>query len=256
MLFTFLIEKTTFAVYRIKAMPDSFKIPQYRKVYESLRNQIESGTYVPGDLLPSENDLSISYEVARPTVRNALDRLVSDGFIQKQQGKGSIVTGKPKGVGILSLIGTTSAIGGNLITKIIVKPEIRPWKEAFGFQISDSERDAGCIYFERLRFVNNRPVFFDITMLPNINFPRFTMRNLENASLFNILRTNYQIEVKGGEQRIFATKVDKRLIDYFEVKPRHPVLQMDRKLKTNRVGLYIYSQVFCNTQEYALSGSF
>ncbi|MDD4922991.1 MAG: GntR family transcriptional regulator [Bacteroidales bacterium] len=237
-------------------MSDTIKIPQYRKVYEALRGQIESGTYIPGDLLPSENELSSFYKVARPTVRNALERLVSDGFIQKQQGKGSIVTGKPKGVGILSLKGTTSAIGEDLITQIIVKPEIRPWKEAFGFQISEAELDAGCIYFERLRLINNRPVFFDITMLPNINFPRFTMRNLENASLFNVLRSNYQIEVKGGEQRIFAIKADKRLIDYFDVKPGHPVLQLDRKIETNRVGLHIYSQVFCNTQEYALFGTF
>ncbi|MDD4921178.1 MAG: GntR family transcriptional regulator [Bacteroidales bacterium] len=237
-------------------MSDTIKIPQYRKVYEALRGQIESGVYIPGDLLPSENELSNFYKVARPTVRNALERLVSDGFIQKQQGKGSIVTGKPKGVGILSLKGTTSAIGEDLITQIIVKPEIRPWKEAFGFQISEAEQDAGCIYFERLRLINNRPVFFDITMLPNINFPRFTMRNLENASLFNVLRSNYQIEVKGGEQRIFAIKADKRLIDYFDVKPGHPVLQLDRKIETNRVGLHIYSQVFCNTQEYALFGTF
>ena len=237
-------------------MPDSIKLPQYRKVYEALRGQIESGIYIPGDLLPSENELSTLYKVARPTVRNALDRLVSDGFIQKQQGKGSIVTGKPKGVGILSLKGTTSAIGEHLVTKIIVKPEIRSWKEALGFQISDTERDAGCIYFERLRLVNNRPVFFDVTMLPNINFPRFTMRNLENASLFDILRTNYQIEIKGGEQRIFAIKAEKRLVDYFEVKPGHPILQLDRKIETNKVGLHIYSQVFCNTQEYALFGTF
>lgn len=231
-------------------------IPQYRKVYEVLRSQIESGVYVPGDLIPSENELKDAYEVARPTIRNALDHLVADGFIQKQQGKGSIVTGKPKGVGILSLKSTTSAIGEDLITRIIVKPEIRPWREAFGFQISDTERDAGCIYFERLRFVNNRPVFFDITMLPNINLPRFTMRNLENASLFNILRTNYQIEIKGGEQRIFAIKADKRLTGHFDVKPGHPVLQLDRKIETNRIGLHIYSQVFCNTQEYALYGTF
>lgn len=235
---------------------ESNRMPHYRMLYEALRNQIESGAYIPGDLLPSENELSSLYELARPTVRKALDRLVVDGFIQKQQGKGSIVTGKPKGVGILSLTGTTSAIGEELITKIVVKPKIQPWKEAFGFQISDAERDAGCIYFERLRFINNRPVFFDITMLPNINLPRFTARNLENQSLFNILRQHYQLEMKGGEQRIFAIKADKRLIDHFDVKSGHPVLQLDRKIETNRVGMHLYSQVFCNTQEYALFGTF
>ena len=237
-------------------MPEPSRLPHYRMLYEALRNRIESGIYIPGDLLPSENELSTLYGLARPTVRKALDRLVVDGFIQKQQGKGSIVTGKPKGVGILSLTGTTSAIGEKLVTKIVVKPQIRTWKEAFGFQISDAERDAGCIFFERLRFINNRPVFFDITMLPNINLPRFTARNLDNQSLFDILRVHYQLEMKGGEQRIFAIKADKRLCDHFEVKPGHPVLQLDRKIETNRMGMHLYSQVFCNTQEYALFGSF
>jgi len=40
------------------------------------------------------------------------------------------------------------------------------------------------------------------------------------------------------------------------VKPGHPVLQLDRKIETNRMGMHLYSQVFCNTQEYALFGSF
>lgn len=238
-------------------MFEDTNLPRYKTVYENLRRQIETGTYTSGDLLPSENDLSTLFEVARPTVRNALDHLVTDGFIIKQQGKGSIVTGKPKNVGILSLKGTTSAIGReNLKTHIIVKPEIRPWKDTFGFEISEAEKSAGCIYFERLRLVNNQPVFYDITMFANINFPRFTTRNLENASLFDILRTYYQVEIKGGVQQLFAIKADKNLQNYFEVKPGHPVLQLNRKIETSRMGIYLYSQVFCNTLKYGLSGNF
>ena len=232
-------------------------LPRYREVYEQLRRQIEQGAFVSGQLLPSENELAATWQVARPTVRSALEHLVADGFIVKQQGKGSIVTGKPKNVGLLSLKGTTSAIGrDNLTTHIIVKPEIRQWKEAFGYELSDMEKEAGCIYFERLRLVNNRPVFYDITMFANLNFPRFTARNLENASLFEVLRTNYQVEIKGGVQQLFAIKADRDLQNYFEVRPGHPVLQLIRKIETNRIGIYLYSKVFCNTQEYALSGSF
>jgi DNA-binding transcriptional regulator YhcF (GntR family) len=112
-------------------MSEQQRLPHYRVVYEAIRDQIEQGLYKAGELLPSENELSRQFKVARPTVRNALDRLVIDGFILKQQGKGSIVTGKPKGVGILSLKSTTSAVGEDLITQIIVKPVWRPWKEAF-----------------------------------------------------------------------------------------------------------------------------
>ena len=76
-------------------------LPQYKLVYEALRSQIASGRFAPGDLLPSEHELCAVYKVARPTVRKALDRLVAEGVIFKHQGKGSIVRGAPKGIGIL-----------------------------------------------------------------------------------------------------------------------------------------------------------
>ena len=232
-------------------------LPQYKKVYEILRKHISEGVYNEGDLLPSENELCVVHNVTRPTIRKALDQLVNEGYIMKQQGKGSIVKGVPKGVGILSLTGTTSAIGkDNLETRIIVKPEIRQWDESIAFPLSEREKELGCIYFERLRLVNNKPVFFDVTMIPNANLPRFVTRNFENKSLFDILRKHYQIEIKGGEQKILATAADERLQKYFEVKPRHPVLYLNRKMETNRIDFFIYSQVFCNTDEYALYGTF
>ena len=96
-------------------------LPQYKQMYETLRGQIASGEFRPGDLLPSEHDLCRQYRLARPTVRKALDQLVADGFIVKHQGKGSIVKGAPKGIGILSLTGTTSALSSaNLSTHIIL----------------------------------------------------------------------------------------------------------------------------------------
>jgi DNA-binding GntR family transcriptional regulator len=219
-------------------------IPQHRKVYEILRKHITDGVFAEGDLLPSENELCTVHMVTRPTIRKALDKLASEGYIVRHQGKGSIVKGVPKGVGILSMTGTTSAIGkGNLLTRIIVKPEIRKWEEAFTFPLSQHEIESGCIYMERLRLVNNKPVFFDITMIPNINLPRFTSRNFENKSLFDVLRKQYQIEVKGGEQKLLSIAADDQLQKYFEVKPGHPVLQLKRKIETNRTGLFIYSQV-------------
>jgi len=231
------------------------KIPQYRLVYEKLRKHIVDGIYNEGDMLPSENDLCILHEVTRPTVRKALDRLLNEGYIKKHQGKGSIVRGKPKGVGILSITGITSALRQeNLKTQIIIKPELRRCEQAFNFELSQSEKESGCIYMERLRLVNDKPVFYDITILPNINFPRFTSRNFQNHSLFDVLRRNYRVEVKGGEQQMLAILPDKKLQKYFNIGPRHPVIQLNRKFETNRLNFFFYSQVFCNTDEYALEG--
>ena len=233
------------------------ELPQYKQIYEHLRSQIANGKYIPGDLLPSEHDLCIIYNVARLTVRRALEQLIADGLIVRRQGKGSIVKGAPKGVGILSLVGTTTALGSpNLTTRIIRKQEVRKWNEAFTFSIDPQEEKAGCIYFERLRLLNGIPVFYDITMLPDMNLPNFLYYDLENKSLFDTLRSQYQIVVTGGVQQLFAIRADKRLQDSFNVKAGHPILQLNRKIDTNLPGFHIYSQVFCVTQRYGLIGEF
>ena len=233
------------------------ELPQYKQIYEDLRSQIAEGIYIPGDLLPSENELCLRFKVARLTVRRSLEQLVSDGFIIRHQGKGSIVKGAPKGIGILSLRSTTSALDSpNLTTNIVLKPELREWKEAFSFPIDPQEEEAGCIYFERLRLLDGAPVFFDITMLPNINLPRFLNHNMQNKSLFDTLRTQYQINVTGGVQQLFAIRADKRLQNSFKVSAGHPILQLNRKIDTDRPGFHIYSQIFCATQRYGLIGNF
>jgi len=144
----------------------------------------------------------------------------------------------------------------NLTTKIIKKQELRNWNEAFSFPIDRQETAAGCIYFERLRLLDDVPVFFDITMLPNINIPDFLQHNLENKSLFDTLRSQYQIVVIGGVQQLFAIRADKRLQESFNIPAGHPILQLNRKIKTNRSGFHIYSQIFCVTQRYGLIGEF
>ena len=233
------------------------ELPQYKQIYEHLRARIAEGVYVSGDLLPSENELCDDYHVARLTVRKALNQLVADGLIVRRQGKGSIVKGTPKGVGILSLMSTTSALDSpNLTTHITFKPELRKWKEAFTFSIDPQEEEAGCIYFERLRLLDGVPVFYDITMLPNMNLQGFLKYNLENKSLFDTLRSQYQIIVSGGIQQLFAIRADKRLQESFNVNAGHPILQLNRKIDTTRVGFHIYSQVFCVTQRYGLIGTF
>ncbi|MDR2679557.1 MAG: GntR family transcriptional regulator [Tannerella sp.] len=233
------------------------ELPQYKRIYEDLRAQITERVYVSGDLLPSEHDLCVRYNVARLTVRKALEQLASDDFIIRHQGKGSIVKGTPKGIGILSLMSTTTALDcTNLATHITKKPELRKWNEAFSFSIDAQEEEAGCIYFERLRLIDEAPVFYDITMLPNMNLPRFLNCDMENKSLFDVLRSKYQIIVTGGVQQIFAIRADKRLQESFNVHAGHPVLQLNRKIDTNRPGFHIYSQVFCVTQRYGLMGTF
>ena len=233
------------------------RVPHYRKVYEILRKHIVDGVYKEGNLLPSENELCATYQITRPTVRHALGALVVDGYIKKHQGKGSIVASLPQGIGILSIAGTTTAFGsGNLETKMIVKPFVSQWDKDFFYKLTRAEEESGCIRMERVRLFNGHPIFYDINYLPNINLSRFTSRNFDNRSLFDILRTSYNLEVKGGEQKIKAIPAGKYIGKHLQLETGHPVLHLERKFETSRIGYYFYSSIYCNTEDQAVFGVF
>lgn len=233
------------------------KIPQHRKLYELLRKHIIEGVYPEGSLLPSENELCQLHEVTRPTVRQALTKLAVEGYIMKRQGKGSIVRSLPKGIGILSIQGTTSGIGKhNLETKPVCKPFISKWPDNFTFDLSELELESGCIILERTRIVDGKPVLYEISFIPNINIPRFLSKNFENKSLFDVMRTSYDIEVTGGEQKIQAVKASEEISKYLEIAIGEPILKLDRKIDTNRPDFRFYSSIYCNTSEFYLEGNF
>ena len=58
-----------------------------------LLNEIKSERYSQGACIPSENELSALLGLSRSTVREALSNLVSEGHIERIQGKGTFVTG-------------------------------------------------------------------------------------------------------------------------------------------------------------------
>lgn len=64
---------------------------KYIEIYHELVNKIEAGAYRANSKLPSEHELMEIYETSRETIRKALNLLAQNGFIQKIQGKGSIV---------------------------------------------------------------------------------------------------------------------------------------------------------------------
>ncbi|PMR74338.1 phosphonate metabolism transcriptional regulator PhnF [Billgrantia endophytica] len=64
--------------------------PVYRRLADILEREIRQ-QYGPGELLPSESELSGRFDVNRHTVRRALDELVAAGMVTRHQGRGTQV---------------------------------------------------------------------------------------------------------------------------------------------------------------------
>ena len=66
-------------------------VPFYYQLQEILREDIGSGRWKPGDLLPSETQLVDTFHVSRTVIRKALDILETEGAVIRVKGKGTLV---------------------------------------------------------------------------------------------------------------------------------------------------------------------
>lgn len=76
----------------LSSVDDSGKLPRYFQVYLTLRDWIHNGNYRTGSQLPTESELCETFGVSRITVRKAVDLLVTDKLIRREQGRGTFVT--------------------------------------------------------------------------------------------------------------------------------------------------------------------
>ena len=67
------------------------RLPRYQRLRDDLAVRINRRELRPGDLIPSEAELAARHSVAIGTVRKAIDQLVADGVLERQQGRGTFV---------------------------------------------------------------------------------------------------------------------------------------------------------------------
>ena len=230
--------------------------PLYRRIQQKIKSQILSGVYRDGDLLPSETDLIKIYSSTRGTVRQALEALVREGYIIKQQGKGSIVQRSyRRTLGVLSVKGFSQIVTEKKLaidTVLITKPSVTAWDEPFFYQLNELERNAGCIYLKRVRCVNKEPVMLESTYIPNLNLPGFCKNPFVKGSLFETFSVNYQIEITKVEQDLRSVLADKNASVLLNVKTGTPLLHIYLKFSTSREHLNIYSSLLCNTADFSI----
>jgi len=74
---------------------DRSRIPLYIQVASVMRQRIDSGHWLPGQKISTLVELEREFQVARVTVRQAVDILCEEGLLQCHQGRGTFVSDKP-----------------------------------------------------------------------------------------------------------------------------------------------------------------
>ena len=92
------------------AETDNKSQPRYQDVADVLIDEIASGDFPIGSMLPTELELCERFGVSRYTVREALRRLEEMGLVVRRQGSGTVVQATNAGTGFVQTLHTLSQL--------------------------------------------------------------------------------------------------------------------------------------------------
>jgi GntR family transcriptional regulator len=207
--------------------------PLYTQLEELVRERIESGEWSPGTVLPSERELSSQFGLSRMTTRKALDRLVRQGLLRRQQRRGTFVEEPKASFEALTLGGFTQqalAAGASPSSRLLRFERVLPGPGiAHRLGIPTSQ----LVYLiERLRIVNESPVALHQSHIPMNIAPDLEQSDLEKQSLYDVLLSCCGLRVGHAEETLqsaLATEYEARLL---HVAPGAPMLLLDIRLST------------------------
>lgn len=190
---------------------------KYEAIYQDLLNMIESHKIKAGELLPSEFYLRDYYKASRDTVRKALMLLSQNGYIQKSQGKGSIVLDITRFnfpvSGLISFKELAATMAGQIETIVNCCECIQPDEEIK--KLLMLEGDTKVWYIERVRRINGEAVIFDTDIL-NADIVPHMDSDIAKDSLYDYLENEMGLKIGYAKKEITCrpvTSKDQKLMD-------------------------------------------
>jgi GntR family transcriptional regulator len=224
------IPKSRRSLSRMSKVLDTISvIPLYHQLKEILRENIESGVWNPGDMIPSENQLMQDYSISRNTAKKAIENLVQEGILNRVQGKGTFVS-SPKFEQSLSGFYSFSKVirERGLTPKDVIKSfQIIKVKPSIAKHLNLEESD-DVIELIRLRYVQEEPMIFETSYIPLKYFPSLTQEKLGKSSLYDLMQNEYAVFVNKAKEIFEPVLIKAYESQYLEVEEGYPALLLER----------------------------
>lgn len=189
----------------------------YEMIYQTLERGILKGHYEPGSYLPSENKLRETYHVSRDTIRKALALLMANGYIQKIQGKGSLVLKREQlrfpVSGLTSYKELQNSYGYDSQTHVISLKKMTIDSDLA--QISGFEKGLTCWALVRTREIDGKKVILDKDLL-NCNLIPELDTEIAKDSIYRYFENDLNLNIAFAEKEFTIdalTEEDRELLD-------------------------------------------
>jgi GntR family transcriptional regulator len=202
------------------------KLPLYDQIERNLRDLIINGRLQPGQMVPSEWDLSELYGVSRLTVRKALEELVRQNWLERRHGVGTFVR-QPALASIaeskLSFTEQMRAIGRRPGSRLI-RHGVVPATPKIARALRLQERDS-LFEITRVRLADEIPILLETSCLSSERYPSLVAREWSGSdSLYRILSEEYGVNITGLDHTLKPVLLTETEASYLQAKAGTPAL--------------------------------
>jgi len=188
----------------------------YMQLYEIIRKKIESGEWSVGSQIPTEDEICKTFNVSRATVRTAILELVRQGYLKRQQGKGTFIFRNVISEGLSMLTSFRESLfeeGLHFSTSVLARTVMMPVDDLDSKL--DIPQDKHIIYIKRTRLIDGEPILLQESYVPYHICPLLLEDDIEHTSLLDLFEKKYGIritKIKNGIDIAYLNSEESRVL--------------------------------------------
>lgn len=201
--------------------------PLYLQVKAILLENINSGVFQPGTMIPTEQELMATHGVSRTTVRQAIQDLVVAGKLIRQAGRGTFVAKQEHIITSSPLYGFAEELeqSGRVIKlEHSISTIQADFRIATHLQVA---LDSNVILIARTAKADLQPIFYDESYLPESLAGLFKVTEDKPPYIYSILEA-HGIVIASGAQSISAEIANEHYAALLRCAPLSPLLVIER----------------------------
>lgn len=224
--------------------------PLHTQISDPVMQHIYSGELAPGQLIEDEVSLAERLRVSRPTVRRALQDLVSAGLLTRRRGVGTRVTPAHihRQIGLTSLYDDLSSAGLQPRTDVL-SYEVRLTDAKLASEMECTE-GAEVVVIERLRWSGENPLALMHNVLPAHAAPSLT--ELTRHGLYECLARR-DIRPLRAVQSVGAKIANPREAEYMKLEEGSPLVTATRHAYTESGEIIDYGRHVYDAAQYQVT---
>lgn len=214
----------------MNSLSSDARLPLYQRLRDQLGEQIANNRWRPGEAIPTEAALSAEYQLSTGTVRKAIDALVSEGILERQQGRGTFIRRAQFQSSLFRFFRFQTVSGERQVPEsriLSIEPVAAPSAVA---QALGLPADAPVIRIVRVRLLDVKPVLAEEIWLPRQRFQALLEIDLsrEGPLLYPIYEEVCGQVVASAEETLTAEAVNDVQARLLQVAVNSPVIVIER----------------------------